>query len=124
MKLAVRLKTLRRKIGISQEAVGAQGFVTAAGWIKIENGRRQASEKIIRRLVHWLVDENYVPLDEADALLEELLTLRYLGSRSCFVREMAMDHAAKLPNGTTLIANSSFDSPMVRERRGRPRASH
>ncbi len=93
MNLGDRLKTLRRELDLSQEAFGAQGFVSAPGWIKIENGQRQASEKLIERLTQWLVDDKYMKSRAANELKEELLTLKYLGSRSPFVREMAKAHA-------------------------------
>ena len=60
MNLGNRLKTLRRELGLSQEAFGAQGFVSAPGWIKIENGQRHASEKLIERIAKWLVEEKYM----------------------------------------------------------------
>ena len=93
MTFGERLKTLRRELGLSQEAFGAQGFVSAPGWIKIENGQRQASEKLIERLARWLVDDKYMKAGATATLKEELLTLKYLGSRSPFVREMAKTHA-------------------------------
>ncbi len=97
MTLGDRLKTLRRELGLSQEALGAQGFVSAPGWIKIENGQRQASEKLIEKLVKWLVGDKYMKAGAASTLREELLTLKYLGARSVFVREMAKKHAKTCP---------------------------
>ncbi len=93
MTLGDRLKALRRELGLSQEALGAQGFVSTPGWIKIENGQRQASEKLLDKLTRWLVEDRYMRAGAASALREELLTLKYLGSRSLFVREMAKTHA-------------------------------
>ena len=123
MTLGARLKTLRQEIGLSQEALGAQGFVSTPGWIKIENGQRQASEKLIVRLIGWLVREKYVRVGASEALKEELLVLKYLGSTSRFVREMAAEHAKTMSNGPALIAGSSSGSPQEKPRRGRPRAS-
>ena len=104
MTLGERLKTLRQDLGLSQEALGAQGFVSTPGWIKIENGQRQASETLIDKLTRWLVEDKYMRSGAANALKEELLTLKYLGSRSPFVREMARTHAKKLPTSAVLLA--------------------
>lgn len=114
-----RLRTLRRELGLSQEAIGAQGFVSAPGWIKIENEQRQGSEKLIDKLVKWLVSDKYLKASGAASLREELLTLKYMGSRSMFVRAMAKEHAKALPSAAALLAE---DPPgyKVKRRRGRP----
>ncbi len=117
MTLGERLKSLRNELGLSQEALGAQGFVSTPGWIKIENGQRQASEKLIDKLSKWLVDDKYMRSGAACTLREELLTLKYLGSRSPFVRELAKSHAKKMPSGgIALLAETRAQKP----RRGRP----
>ena len=122
MTLGERLKALRRELGLSQEALGAQGFVSTPGWIKIENGQRQASEKLIDKLTRWLVDDRYMRAGAATALREELLTLKYLGSRSLFVREMAKAHAKKLPDGgAVLLAAEEPGHYKEKPKRGRPR---
>ena len=120
MTLGDRLKTLRREVGLSQEAFGAQGFVSAPGWIKIENGQRQASEKLIERLAKWLVDDKYMRAGAVSTLREELLTLKYLGSRSPFVRELAKSHAKKLPNNAVLLAAEEPGAYRPKPKRGRP----
>jgi transcriptional regulator with XRE-family HTH domain len=120
MTLGERLKSLRRELGLSQESLGAQGFVSAPGWIKIENGQRQASEKLIDKLVRWLIDDKYMRSGAANALKEELLTLKYLGNRSTFVRELAKTHAKKLPSGGLLLAAESPGAYKTKPRRGRP----
>ena len=120
MTLGERLKTLRRELGLSQEALGAQGFVSAPGWIKIENGQRQASEKLIDKLAKWLVEDKYMRAGAASAMREELLTLKYLGSRSKFVQELARTHAKKLPTATTLLAAEEPGAYKAKPRRGRP----
>ena len=117
MNLGNRLKLLRREIGLSQEAFGAQGFISTPGWIKIENNQRQASEKLIVRVVSWLVENKYLRAGMASPLKEELFTLKYLGSRSPFVRAMATAHAGSLPNGEQLLAPDPAGKPL----RGRPR---
>ena len=99
MTLGDRLKNLRKELGLSQEALGAQGFVSTPGWIKIENGQRQASEKLIDTLTKWLVSDKYMGKGPATALKEELLILKYLGNRSPFVRDMAKARAKGLPGG-------------------------
>lgn len=118
MTLGERLKNLRRDLGLSQEAVGAQGFVSAPGWIKIENGQRQASEKLIDKLAKWLVADNYMRAGAAGTLKEELLTLKYLGSRSSFVRDLAKSHSKKMPGGgVALLAETPGG---YKAKRGRP----
>jgi transcriptional regulator with XRE-family HTH domain len=52
--IALRLHELRKLAGVSQEAMGAQGFVSAPGWIKMENGQRSPSEKVLTAFVAWL----------------------------------------------------------------------
>ena len=122
MTLGERLKTLRRELGLSQEALGAQGFVSTPGWIKIENGQRQASEKLLDKLTRWLVEDRYMRAGAASALREELLTLKYLGSRSLFVREMAKAHAKRLPDGgAVLLAAEEPGAYKEKPKRGRPR---
>ena len=118
MTLGEKLKTIRRECGLSQEALGAQGFVSTPGWIKIENGQRSPSEKLIDSLVNWLSKDKYIRASAAKGLKEELLTLKYLGSHSAFVRELAKTHAKGLSNGEALLAvSSSREKP----KRGRPR---
>ena len=120
MTLGERLKNLRREIGLSQEAFGAQGFISAPGWIKIENGQRQASEKLIERITKWLVEDKYMRAGAVNELKEELLTLKYLGSRSPFVREMAKTHAKKLPSSAVLLAAEEPGAYKAKPKRGRP----
>ena len=117
MTLGHKLKSLRCELGLSQEALGAQGFVSAPAWIKIENGQRQPSEKLIEALIRWLVQDKHLRATAAGTLKEELFTLRYLGSRSAFVRELAKAHAKTLPGGAALLT----ETPVVQKaKRGRP----
>lgn len=118
MTLGERFKTLRRDIALSQEALGAQGFVSTPGWIKIENGQRQASEKLIDKLTVWLVEDRYMRAGAASTLKEELLILKYLGSRSPFVRELAKAHAKKMPGGGVALLAETPRSH--KPKRGRP----
>lgn len=118
MTLGEKLKTIRRDCGLSQEAIGAQGFVSAPGWIKLENAQRSPSEKLIRNLVGWLVQDKHVRSSNAKRLTEELLTLKYLGSPSRFVRELATAHAKKMPGAEALLAPSPAG---VKPKRGRPK---
>lgn len=118
MTLGERLKRLRNELGLSQEAFGAQGFVSAPGWIKIENGQRQASEKLIENLAGWLVQDKYMRAGVASTLKEELLTLKYLGNRSPFVRELAKAHAKKMPDGGVTLLTETPRS--LKPKRGRP----
>ena len=119
MALGDRLQTLRRELDLSQEALGAQGFISTPGWIKIENGQRLPSEKLIEKLVKWLVSDKHIKANTSSALREELLTLKYMGSNSAFVREMAKAHAKKLPNGTAMLAEEVGTYKVIRKR-GRP----
>ena len=119
MTLGDKLKSIRRDSGLSQEAIGAQGFVSAPGWIKLENGQRSPSEKLIEKLVAWLVQDKHVKTNAGKSLKEELLTLKYLGSHSTFVRGIAQAHAKGLPTGEALLAPSTAGKP----KRGRPKLS-
>ena len=122
MTFGERVKSLRHEIGLSQEALGAQGFVSTPGWIKIENGQRQASEKLIDRLLRWLVGDKYIKANSAGGLREELLTLKYLGSNSAFVRDMAKNRAKGLPDqGVALLAEEP--AGYKARKRGRPKAA-
>ena len=107
MTFGERVKSLRHEIGLSQEALGAQGFVSTPGWIKIENGQRQASEKLIDRMLKWLVGDKYIKASSASGLREELLTLKYLGSNSVFVRDMAKIYARNSSNQAVVTAGES-----------------
>ena len=118
MTLGEKLKSIRRDSGLSQEAIGVQGFVSTPGWIKLENGQRSPSEKLIEKLVGWLVQDKHVKSSAAKSLKEELLTLKYLGSHSTFVRELAQAHAKQLPTGETLLAQSATSG---KTKRGRPK---
>ena len=118
MTLGEKLKAIRRECGLSQEAFGAQGFISTPGWIKIENGQRSPSEKLIDSLVTWLASDKYIRASTVKTLKEELLTLKYLGSHSPFVRELARVHAKGLANGEALLAPSASGS---KPKRGRPR---
>ena len=101
MTFGERVKKLRQELGLSQEGARCPGFLfSTPGWIKIENGQRQASEKLIGNLVSWLVGDKYMRSGAAGTLKEELLTLKYLGSNSGFVRDMAKAHAKKSPAGS------------------------
>ena len=55
-----RVRDLRRAAGLSQETVGAQGFVSAPGWIKVENGQRSPSEKLLKSFAGLLVSEKVI----------------------------------------------------------------
>ena len=120
MTFGERVKILRRELGLSQETCGTRGFVSTPGWIKIENGQRQASEKLIERLSRWLVGDKYMRAGAAGTLKEELLTLKYLGSRSPFLREMAKSHARKLPGGAALQVAGKPAARQAKPRAGRP----
>jgi transcriptional regulator with XRE-family HTH domain len=94
--IAHRLHELRKLAGVSQEAMGAQGFVSAPGWIKMENGQRSPSEKLLTAFVTWLVEEKVVRANHKVALLDELCALKYASHGNAFLREMAREHLATL----------------------------
>ncbi len=85
----------------------------------MENGQRQASEKLIENLLKWLIGDKYIKANAANGLREELLTLKYLGSNSRFVRDMAKAHAQKLPNGAEFTATEP-GAHKAKRPRGRP----
>lgn len=91
-----RLRELRLALGLSQEAIGAQGFASAANWAKIERGARSPSDILIGKITEWLVTDGYVKKADAQALEEELLALKYMGDLSPFVRRLATDYYAGL----------------------------
>ncbi len=76
-------------MGISQEALGAQGFVSASGWAKIENGTRQPSDELLQKLAEWMEKDGYLKSSEKTRLLDELLSLKYMKHLSPFVRRLA-----------------------------------
>ena len=94
--IARRLHELRKLAGVSQEAMGAQGFVSAPGWIKMENGQRSPSERLLTAFVAWLIEEKVVRLNQKAVLLDELCTLKYASHGNAFLREMAREHLATL----------------------------
>ena len=116
MTLGERIRALRENADLSQEAIGAQGFISAPGWIKIENNQRQPSEKLIEQLVAWLSKDKHIKANSAKALREELTTLKYMGSNSPFLRILAKEHAKTLPNAAELLT----ETVPVKRRRGRP----
>ncbi len=105
MTFGERVKSLRQELGLSQGAFGTRGFISTPGWIKVENGQRQASEKLVESLTRWLIADKHLRVGAANTLKEELLTLKYLGSRSPFLREMAKAHARTLASSATLLAS-------------------
>ena len=111
MSLGTRLKALRQEIGLSQEALGAQGFVSTPGWIKIENGQRQASERLIAKLVEWLVTDKYIRASAAAPLKEELLVRKYLDNLSPFVRGLARNRLAGKPWGEAALQELKAPAP-------------
>ncbi len=94
--IALRLHELRKLAGVSQEAMGAQGFVSAPGWIKMENGQRSPSEKLLTAFVTWLIEEKVVRANQKAVLFDELCALKYSSHRNAFLREMAHEHLATL----------------------------
>jgi transcriptional regulator with XRE-family HTH domain len=93
-----RLRELRLSLELSQEAIGAQGFVSTPGWVKIENGTRQPSDALLEKLVVWLEKDRYLTKKEGSQMLDELLSLKYMNHLSPFVQRLAHDyHEALAP---------------------------
>ena len=117
--LAQRLQKLRVELKLSQAEIGAQGFVSPTGWLRIERGQRLPSETLIEGLCLWLLAHNLIPPKRILALQEELLLLLYLGSKSAFVRDMA--GAACRSN--TVLATRSISGAWKTTRKRRARTS-
>ena len=124
MNLGLRLKNLRRELHLSQEEIGGHGFVSAPGWIKIENGQRLPSDRLIVEIVRWLVKNKHLATGSTEHLREELLTLKYLGHRSEFVRGLAQKRFDALqkehPNAPLLTPTALPEGAVRRRQPGRP----
>jgi len=91
-----RLRQLRLSLGLSQEAIGAQGFVSTPGWVKVENGTRQPGDSLLEKLVSWLEKDHYVTKRDGERLLEELMALKYMNHASPFIRRLAQQYHEEL----------------------------
>ena len=109
---------MRKKLLLSQEAVGAQGFVSTPGWIKIENSQRLPSDQLISKLVKWLVQDKYLPAGDQERLRDELLMLKYLNHRSEFVRGLATLYQQTKAGAPVEIEGPSPEAAAARGRRG------
>jgi transcriptional regulator with XRE-family HTH domain len=124
MTIGDRLKQLRKELGISQEAMGHNGFVSTPGWIKLENGQRLPSEKLIERLCAYAQECGF---DEGKAhkLKVELLVLKYAYGKSSFLQVAMTVYAAKYRIGvlaTVAVAGAvpaSKDKPESTKKRDR-----
>lgn len=119
-----RLRELRLSLGLSQEAIGAQGFVSTPGWVKIENGTRQPGDALVEKLVAWLERDGYVTAAKKEHLRDELLALKYMGHVSPFVRRLAGEFYDEL-SAPKVLARVAEDSPGLpangtRQKRTRP----
>lgn len=114
MTIAERLKQIREQLGLSQEAIGAQGFVSTPGWIKLENGQRSPSEPLIGHFCAFLKTRKY-HRSSGYSVSEELTTLKYCASQSPFVRGLALAHANRLG-----IVDAGKSTAGPRAGRGRP----
>lgn len=84
-----RLRELRKTIGISQEALGAQGVVSVSGQAQIEKGTRQPSDELLEKLTNWIVKKGYLRPPQQSRPLDELLSLKYMENLLPFVRRLA-----------------------------------
>jgi transcriptional regulator with XRE-family HTH domain len=112
-----RLRELRKSIGISQEALGAQGFVSAPGWAKIENGTRQPSDELLEKLTDWMVKDGYLKPRQKSRLLDELLSLKYMENLSPFVRRLARDFHQSLTAAPLLRVAEPASAYRARQRK-------
>lgn len=115
-----RLRNLRKSLAISQEALGAQGFVSTPGWAKIENGTRQPSDELLEKLTDWMVRDGYLKVRERTPLLEELLSLKYMEHMSPFVRRLASEFYRALTPGPLLRV--AEDAPLYQAKRRKARS--
>ena len=86
--LGDRMKELRKAAKLTQHAIGAQGFVSAPGWIKLENGQRSPSETLLKKFVALLVTEGVIRTSHSAALLDELETLKYVHHHTDYLRRV------------------------------------
>ena len=102
--IGARLHELRKAAGVTQEAIGAEGFVSTPGWIKIEHGQRSPSEKLLGQFVTWLVEQKVIRASQQTTLLTELTALTYAGHNSPFLRRLASAYMVDA-NPTKLQSN-------------------
>ena len=95
--ITARMKELRLAAKLTQEAIGAQGIISMPGWIKIENGQRNPSEKMLERFVALMVAEGVIHANQEAALLDELATLKFSHHRSDFLRRITRDRLKTIP---------------------------
>ena len=104
-----RLRDLRNALGLSQEAMGAQGFVSTPGWVKIENATRHPSDAMLNKMCDWLEKEGQ------QALMEELLSLKYMNHLSPFVSGLAADYYKTLEIQNVLrVPEKALDPDLAR----------
>jgi transcriptional regulator with XRE-family HTH domain len=101
-----RLRELRQLLELSQEAIGAQGFISTSGWVKIENGQRQPSDDLLEKLVRWLERDRYITKANGVLLMEELMALKYMGDSSPFIRRLAKEFYEKLISSPRALIGS------------------
>ena len=119
MILGKRLKFLRNELGLSQEAIGSQGFISVPGWIKIENGQRLPSDHLVHRLISWMIKDQYITASAAGPLREELLTLKYLSHPSPFVQQLAYHYARQLSGLSSILVSDDPGVYRVKRRSNR-----
>ena len=95
--ITARMKELRLAAKLTQEAIGAQGIISMPGWIKIENGQRNPSEKMLERFVALMVAEGVIHANQEAALLDELAALKYSQHRSDFLRRITRERLKIIP---------------------------
>lgn len=95
--VTARMKELRLAAKLTQEAIGAQGIISMPGWIKIENGQRNPSEKMLERFVALMVAEGVIHANQEAALLDELATLKFSHHRSDFLRRITRERLQTIP---------------------------
>ena len=86
------MKELRKAAKLTQHAIGAQGFVSAPGWIKLENGQRSPSETLLKKFTALMVAEGVIRANHSAALLDELETLKYVHHRNDYLRRVTRSY--------------------------------
>ncbi len=99
---------------MSQEAIGAQGFVSTPGWVKVENGTRQPGDALLEKLVAWLEKDRYVSKRDGGRLLEELLSLKYMNHASPFIRRVVRSYHETL-TAPSVLARVAEEPPRLKK---------
>ena len=90
------------------------------GGSRSKTASAKPARKLIEKLVKWLVGDKYMKAGAAATLREELLTLKYLGSRSAVRARDGQEARQGLANATALLAAEEPGAYKAKPKRGRP----